>query len=281
MHRFLFLIFILVSGLSVFSQDNRSHEVYFEHDTSVVSNTERNRLFLFISTLRLETIASISIYGFCDDTGTDSYNLSLSQERADTIKAIFNDTKIKASLMTNVDGKGKVLLKTMEQKDIIKARGLNRKVEIIVKQKTRIPKKEKPVIKEKSVVDLIKEASKGDKIHFKHILFEVGYARVTPESIDVLDRIVAALLERKDLYFTIQGHVCCTLYTRDAIDQKTKKRNLSESRAKYVYDYFAKKGVNKKHMRYVGLRRKFPLGSDPKFDRRVEIFITYAHQESQ
>jgi hypothetical protein len=28
-------------------------------------------------------------------------------------------------------------------------------------------------------------------------------------------------------------------------------------------------------MKYVGLRRKFPLGGDPKYDRRVEILITY------
>ena len=28
-------------------------------------------------------------------------------------------------------------------------------------------------------------------------------------------------------------------------------------------------------MRHLGLRRKFPLGGEPKFDRRVEILITY------
>jgi hypothetical protein len=28
-------------------------------------------------------------------------------------------------------------------------------------------------------------------------------------------------------------------------------------------------------MKYVRMRRKFPLGGDPKFDRRVEIVITY------
>ncbi len=27
-------------------------------------------------------------------------------------------------------------------------------------------------------------------------------------------------------------------------------------------------------MKYEGMRRKFPLGGDPKFDRRVEIVIT-------
>ena len=31
-------------------------------------------------------------------------------------------------------------------------------------------------------------------------------------------------------------------------------------------------------MNYVGMRRKFPLGGDPKFDRRVEIVITYINK---
>jgi hypothetical protein len=42
----------------------------------------------------------------------------------------------------------------------------------------------------------------------------------------------------------------------------------------------AKKGVDKKRMKYVGMRRKFPLGGDPKFDRRVEILVTYVGENN-
>ena len=82
------------------------------------------------------------------------------------------------------------------------------------------------------------------------------------------------LVERKDIYFTIEGHVCCTHGERDAIDRKTKKRNLSVARAKLVYDYLGKKGLDKRRMKYVGMKRKFPLGGEPEFDRRVEIVVT-------
>ncbi len=92
---------------------------------------------------------------------------------------------------------------------------------------------------------------------------------------DIQSELAQVLVERKDLYFTIQGHVCCTQNSRDAVDRKTKQRNLSLARAKYVYEYLAKKGVSKKRMKYVGMRRKFPLGGDPKYDRRVELLITY------
>lgn len=277
MNKLLILILITLNSVFAFSQEELTHVVYFETDKYDVPVTEENRLLLFISTLNGIDIESISIFGFCDDRGTDTYNLKLSQQRADAIKAIFSNNEISKSLITSVDGKGEILLKIVEEKNLLKIRGLNRKVEIIIKPK--LPKL-KPVVKdtipkEKDVVDLIKESTKGDKIIFKNILFEIGYAYVTPDSKKVLNDIAKALVEREDIYFTIQGHVCCTQFTRDAVDRKTKKRNLSEARAKYVYDYFAKKGVDKKRMRYLGMRRKFPLGGDPKFDRRVEIVITY------
>ena len=41
------------------------------------------------------------------------------------------------------------------------------------------------------------------------------------------------------------------------------------------FEKYIEKGVNPKRMKYVGLRRLFPLGGDPQFDRRVEILITY------
>jgi outer membrane protein OmpA-like peptidoglycan-associated protein len=276
------LVFILISlnATLAFSQKELKHEVYFETDKYDVPSTEENRLLLFISTLTDIEIESISIFGFCDDVGADSYNLTLSQHRADAIKAIFSNNEISEDLISNVDGKGKILLKIVEEKNLLNIRGLNRKVEIIVKPKAPKPEvivevKTPPVEKEKTVIDLINEGAKGDKIIFSDILFKTGYATVTPSSKKTLTEIANALVERKDIYFTIQGHVCCTQYTRDAVDRKTKKRNLSEARAKYVYDYFAKKGVDKKRMRHLGMRRKFPLGGDPKFDRRVEIIITY------
>ena len=115
----------------------------------------------------------------------------------------------------------------------------------------------------------------GDKIVLKNILFEIGYRTVLEESKEALDNLAEILIEKENIYFSIQGHVCCTQNSRDAVDVETKKQNLSLVRAKYIYDYLSKKGVTKKRMKYVRMRRKFPLGGDPKFDRRVEIVITY------
>ena len=90
----------------------------------------------------------------------------------------------------------------------------------------------------------------------------------------LLEKISEQLNKKKDLYFTIEGHVCCTSLGRDAVDRGTGKRNLSLARARYIYSYFIKKGIDKKRMKYSGLKHLFPLGGDTKFDKRVEIEIT-------
>ncbi len=282
MYKLVTFFLIILCCKFAFSQDKLKHEVYFDTDEYDLSSTEESRLLLFISDISNIEIESISIFGFCDDIGANSYNLKLSKQRANTIKTFFSNNEISEKLISNVDGKGEVLLKIVNEKNIVRVRGLNRKAEIIVKPKPievieeTVVEEAKPTVKEKTVTEKIKgDLKAGDKLILKTILFNTGYATVSPESKKTLDSIGEALAKRKDIYFTIQGHVCCTQFSRDAVNRATKKRNLSEARAKYVYDYFVKKGVDKRRMRHLGMRRKFPLGGDPKFDRRVEILITY------
>lgn len=277
-----FLIILLLVASYSFSQQKLTHEVYFDTDKFDIPSTELSRLLLFLSQLEDLGIEKISIYGFTDDRGSESYNIKLSQQRADAIKSVFSDNEFDENLITNVDGKGKILLKLIAEDDIHKIRGLNRKVEIIV---TPIMEKVVEIAeatpKKLETKDILKGNLKpGDKILIENLLFKTGYSYLLPESRKVLDDIAEALVERKDLYFTIQGHVCCTQNTRDALDRKTNKVNLSVARAQYVYDFLVKKGVNARRMKYVGMRRKYPLGGEAKYDRRVEILITHVVEDN-
>ena len=281
MKHLLFISFFLYSLLTTV-QAQLTHEVYFETDKFEVPPTEHNRLLMFLSEIEGLDIQKISIYGFTHDRGSDSYNLVLSQERANSIKTIFSNNEFDESIITNVDGKGEILIKLVKEQDLNKIRGLNRKVEIIVQPYD--PPRDLTVKPEKkntteSILD--ENLKAGDKILLENILFKTGYSVLLPESKKTLEDIANVLVTRKDIYFTIQGHVCCTQNSRDALDRKTKQRNLSVARAKYIYDYLAKKGVDKKRMKFVGMRRKFPLGGEPKFDRRVEILITYVGETNQ
>ena len=272
------IVVILLLGNLMTAQNELTHDVYFDTDEYVVPDTEKSRLLLFIRELQDKPVQKIAIYGFCDDRGSDTYNLTLSQQRADAIKLLFTQQGVNDSIISNVDGKGEVLLKIVNTENTEVIRGLNRKVEIIAQLKIKKASEKKVAVSEekKTVEETLKgDLKEGDTIVLENILFEIGYSTVIPESRKTLEKIAKILVEREDIYFTIQGHVCCTQNARDAIDMKTKKRNLSVARARYIYNYLIKKGVNKKRMRYVGMRRKFPLGGDPKFDRRVEIVITY------
>ena len=274
------LIFIFMFSINyLIAQSNIQHVVYFETDKYIVPETEKNRLLLFTQNLDINKIKKISIYGFCDDRGSNNYNLVLSQNRANAIKKLFSFGGISEKLISNVDGKGEVLLKIVTAEDLNIIRGLNRKVEINVEYNS--PKKEVVKVEEekenidnrKKPLTLESNLLVGDKIVLNKILFRTGYSYILEESIPVLEKIARILKEKIKVYFTIQGHVCCTANGRDAIDRGTGRRNLSLARARYIYEYLIKNGVARKRMKYVGLKHKYPLGGDPKFDRRVEIEI--------
>ena len=268
-----FFIAILLVGQFLQGQSQDSHVVYFDTGQYNVPVIETNRLVLFIQELKDIEIERISIYGFTDDRGSDNYNLILSQNRANAIKKIFSKFNIDDNLISNVDGKGEVLLRVVSSENLSIIRGLNRKVEINIEYQ----QEEKKVVNQKQETTQLfnQNIAVGDKITLENILFETGYSTLQKESINVLEKLATALLIRKDIYFSIQGHVCCTKNKRDAIDKKTGKRNLSMARAKFIYDYLIKKGVKRNRMKYIGLKNKYPLGGETKFDRRVEIKITY------
>ena len=266
------------------AQVDRSHETFFDTDQYDITPSEIVKLNRFITNLPKDKIEDISIYGYCDDRGSDAYNKKLSQQRADAIKALFSAQGISDTIIKNSDGKGELLLTRLDDVTNEIQRKLNRKVEIIVsiKQPKVVTSEEETSEKElttaveekryKSFTDTIE---KGDRILLDNILFKINYSYIKGSSYKSLRALAKYLKENDNIIFKIQGHVCCVGRGRDAIDLRTGKRNLSVSRAKFVYDYLSKNGVSKKRMRYEGYGSKYPLGGDTKLDRRVEILVTY------
>lgn len=268
----------------MFAQTDRTHETFFDTDKHALVKIEEAKLKRFIAALPLEKIEDIAIYGYCDDRGSDAYNQALSQRRADAIKTQFVEKGIADSIITNADGKGELLLTRLDDITNEIQRKLNRKVEIIVSLKQPPPSvadttttKKEDVVQEippryKSYTDTI---VKGDKILLENILFKTNYSYIQSKSYKDLRALAKYLKENPQLIFKIQGHVCCVDHGRDGVDLKTGKRNLSVARAKFVYNYLAKNGVDKKRMRYEGFGSRYPIGGDPQEDKRVEILVTY------
>lgn len=274
-------------SLSLFAQVDRGHETFFETDQHDLIKIEAAKLKRFISSLPIDKIEDISIYGYCDDRGTDAYNQALSQRRADAIRSIFMENGVSDSIITNADGKGELLLTRLDDAGSAVQRKLNRKVEIIVAIK--VPRvvtadveeseKELEAVVKKRYKTLTDTIEKGDRILLENILFKTNYSYVKGKSHRHLRSLAKYLKENDNIIFKIQGHVCCTNKGRDAVDLKTGKRNLSVARAKFVYEYLANNGVAKKRMRYEGFGSRYPLGGATNLDKRVEILVTYVKKK--
>jgi len=255
---YLLICFLIVSNM--YSQFNVEHSVYFDTGVYKLTETETTRLQKFLSSNSKEEVLKIEIYGFCDDRGSNNYNLKLSQKRANAIKEIFGQASFFPEKITSVDGRGELLLNIVDETDPSIIRALNRRVDIVISY---------PEKNEEITGELEKQKN---KIILENVLFITGYSYLTRRSKKTLDDVAEAL-KKETFSFIIQGHVCCTEGALDAVDRKTNKRNLSIARAKYVYDYLLKKGIKKSRMSYEGMAHKFPLGGSEDKDRRVEILI--------
>jgi outer membrane protein OmpA-like peptidoglycan-associated protein len=96
------------------------------------------------------------------------------------------------------------------------------------------------------------------------------------ESKKSLKKLLTFLQQYPNMTFKLIGHICCGDPDNPGIDftnLRTGKKNLSEARAQYVYNYLIKKGINKNRMSYKGMAFRQPLGRRSTNDRRVEIEI--------
>jgi outer membrane protein OmpA-like peptidoglycan-associated protein len=255
-----FFLFLFLFPFVCFSQFNVEHSIYFDTDEYFMGQTEKARLYSFVESLSKENLLKIEISGFCDDVGAEKYNLVLSQNRADAIKKVFSLLSFFPDKIVSVDGKGEILLSFYPSENPEIVRSLNRRVDVVVSYLD-------PAAVSKA------RASLPGLIVLENVHFITGYSYLTRGSKETLNRLVEDL-KKESFSFIIQGHVCCTDGNIDAIDKRTRERNLSVARAKFVYDYFLDRGIEKNRMSYEGLAHRFPLGGSVDKDRRVEISVS-------
>lgn len=243
-----------------------SHEVYFNTDKYALTTKEFKKLLEFIKATETIDIERMSIIGFCDDRGSAEYNQQLSNKRANAIRNIIADYRnsYKKPEIVKTNGKGEIALTTSEQALFNELRTLNRKVTIVI-----APKK---LIAGSFYGEDLKT---GDLINLNGLKFKMGLRYLTPESVETLKELTAFLVKRDDIFFTINGHVCCTENGRESKDKETGKLNLSTVRAKYIRDYLVKNGVDARRIRYQGMKGQYNLGGDASEDRRVELLVRY------
>lgn len=111
----------------------------------------------------------------------------------------------------------------------------------------------------------------GSNTVLNNILFEYNKWELLPESQTELQQLVAFLQQNKNIKIEISGHT-------DDLGETNYNLQLSEKRAKSVYDFLLKKGVNATQMSYKGYGKTqpaYPNNSDEnrQKNRRIELKV--------
>jgi outer membrane protein OmpA-like peptidoglycan-associated protein len=123
---------------------------------------------------------------------------------------------------------------------------------------------------EDSVLTVKKDIKVGEKVALKNIFFENGKYYLLPESYMELNKLAQYLIRNPQMQIQINGH-------SDNSGSRNKNQRLSELRAREVFEYLIKKGVQNK-MYFKGYGSSQPVASNDtdegmQKNRRVEFEI--------
>ena len=120
---------------------------------------------------------------------------------------------------------------------------------------------------------------KGERTTLEGLSFEPGRHYLLPQSRPVLESLLETLIKFDDLKIEIQGHICCKGDSEDGFDLDSNNNKLSENRAKVVYDFLIKNGIEANRLNFVGFGHTQPKvfpeqnPDDEQANRRVEIKV--------
>lgn len=126
-------ISLYLACLIGYSQLTVTHSVYFDLDQDQFSFSEGKQLNAFFDDLIYKPILDVNILGYCDDRGSNSYNLDLSNRRVETVNNWLQQHKITTDhIFKNIKGLGEIALESssLNDKQIDQQRAENRRVDI-------------------------------------------------------------------------------------------------------------------------------------------------------
>ena len=184
------------------------------------------------------------VEGHTDSKGSQNYNLPLSQNRANSVKAYLEGKGVPASTLKAI-GFGKVLPITTN--DTAEGRARNRRVELKYADANFQP----------AAIEVDDDCANVQIADLsKMIYFQTGSADLVEASKQSLD-VIAQYINATKGNFEIQGHT-------DDVGNDANNMKLSQRRAQTVLDYLQSKGVDGNRLKAVGYGE-----SQPKFDNKT------------
>jgi len=279
--RQLFFLFILF-GLNFAQAQNPppvvrdTLRIYFDLNKANLSEESKKLLdTLFL----IPKIKVIRITAYTDFLGAEKKNLELSQKRSENTKDYLLEKKFPADKIAVCQGLGvhsnsSEATRTDKQDKGIRAHRLVEVVYVYEKPKpiSKLIDTGKTVIKEENI-------EVGANLVLENIIFYSGRSTLVWGAEIYLYQLLEIMRKYPSLKIEIQGHICCRSSGEDAYDHVKKNNRLSVNRAKVVYDFLLKNGIEKERMTYMGFgssQKLFPeekTSQEQELNRRVEIKI--------
>ena len=237
---------------------------------------EKKYKLIIDSAIDGKAFQEINIEAHCDAVGSMDYNDSLSLKRAMGVKNYLISKNINENII-KVFAHGKRIPLVENTDDDSRAKNRRAEIQFILKPSEttqHIETIDKVVIDSLDLNNLEVGATfKLDNINFyggKHLFLET--------SMNALDNLYYTLNAYPHLEIEIQGYICCTNNGEDGLDLGTGTPNLSENRAKAVYDFLIQMGISPQRLSYKGYGSSKKLveevtENDRITNRRVEIKI--------
>ena len=234
-----------------------------------------------------DSVQEIRIIGYADFLHSNSYNQILSEKRAENIRDLLVEKYPGLrEKITSCKGLGERFSKG----DSVGGEQWWRRADVIVTKKKTLPgRPQKPMSKpadaeKENKTTHLEKLKSGETITLEGLSFIPGRHIVLPNSEPKLEELLDKLKEHADLKIQIQGHVCCTENGRDGLDLDTRKYELSVNRAKAVYQYLIKNGIDKDRLSYRGFggtrpKVKETSPENEQVNRRVEIMVISGYEK--
>lgn len=274
----LFYVILFIGTTCQLFGQNDTISLYYKIGVYKLNKLNYNKIQNKLDSLKADNSYQVEIISSADFLGSSQNNLILSKKRANTVR---NLLLIKNNIIITTikhDGIGEL---AENGKNGSKSNGIlrDRKTLLIFKTNNDIKKQ---VDTTHQIFKNIKNVKSGDKFILQHIVFKPGSHLFKKESLKILKKLVVVLKENPTLEIELHGHVCCGKSPSELIDGFdiiTETFNLSENRARHIYNYLVFKKIDKSRLSYKGFGFKKPLTypeltkEDKNNNRRVEIKV--------
>jgi len=278
MRNLLFFSVIVFSTFIAFSQEKNTVIIYFSINEQTLS--AKNQLIIY-NIANTPLIDSIEIVAYTDFLGTENYNQELSEKRSKSVYSYLIKKGIPKNKIVILKGMGIYPNSNASERTDTSDRGIAAHRIAEIRYSIIADKQNELISKDTLSANNIneEELEVGKQFVLENIIFYGGTPLFKTESEAALRELAYIMNKYPDLKIEIQGHICCQTDGKDGYDMVNDNYTLSINRAKAVYDFLIRSGIDKSRMTYKGFgsaNKRFPdekNAEEENLNRRVEIMI--------